>query len=70
MGISLTQVAYIGDDLNDTEALRRVGFSATPQDGAMQNKLLVNYVCMKHGGEGCVREVCDLILSSLHLNSR
>ena len=59
----------IGDDLNDTEVLMHVGFSATPQDGAIQNKILVDYVCKKHGGEGCVREVCDLILSSLQRNS-
>src|SRR3990167_2138342 len=32
-GLSLNQVAYIGDDVNDLEALRAVGFSAAPADG-------------------------------------
>src|SRR2546428_10564002 len=31
-GLSLDQVAYIGDDVNDLEALRAVGFSASPAD--------------------------------------
>lgn len=61
---TLDQIAFIGDDLNDTEALRRVGFSATPEDGAIQNKKIVDYICKKRGGEGCVREICDLILST------
>ena len=63
IGITLDQIAYIGDDLNDTEALQKVGFSATPEDGAIQNKMIVDYICKKQGGRGCVREICDLILS-------
>ena len=62
-GITLDQIAFIGDDLNDTEALKGVGFSATPEDGVIQNKIIVDYICKKQGGGGCVREICDLILS-------
>jgi YrbI family 3-deoxy-D-manno-octulosonate 8-phosphate phosphatase len=32
-GLTLDQVAYIGDDVNDLEALRAVGFSTAPADG-------------------------------------
>ena len=64
IGITLDQIAYIGDDLNDFEALQKVGFSATPKDGAIQNKKIVDYIYKKQGGEGCVREICNLILSA------
>ncbi len=65
MNIGLDLVAFIGDDINDTEALSQVGFSATPADGVHENKRVADYVCTKLGGSGCVREVCDLILSPI-----
>ena len=57
------EVAYIGDDVNDIELLKRVGFAATPADGTVQNKKVAHYITKKKGGEGCVREVCDMIMS-------
>jgi YrbI family 3-deoxy-D-manno-octulosonate 8-phosphate phosphatase len=63
-GLSLEQVAYIGDDVNDLEALKAVGFSAAPADGLPQVLRAVDYVCRKKGGEGAVREVVDMILSA------
>jgi len=68
MGIGLDQIAYIGDDINDTEILEKVGFAATPRDGIARNKQIAHYVCSKGGGEGCVREVCDLLLSTIKTN--
>ena len=65
MKISLDQISFIGDDLNDTEVLKQVGFSSTPADGVIENKRIVDYICTKGGGKGCVREVCDLILEHL-----
>lgn len=62
--ISLQEVAYIGDDVNDIEALRAVGFSAAPADGLPQVLRIVDYVCRKKGGEGAVREVVELILEA------
>lgn len=63
-GLSLRQVAYIGDDVNDSEALQAVGFSAAPADGLPQVLDVVDYVCRRKGGEGAVRELAELILSS------
>jgi len=63
-GISLRQVAYIGDDINDVEALEAVGFSAAPADGLSQVLEIVDYVCLKRGGEGAVRELAEMILLS------
>src|SRR6266571_1183327 len=63
-GLSLDQVAYIGDDVNDLEALRAVGFAAAPADAMTYVLKAVHYVCKKKGGEGAVREIADLILAA------
>lgn len=63
-GLTLEQVAYIGDDVNDLEALKAVGFSASPADGMPQVLQAVDYVCRKKGGEGAVREVVEMILEA------
>lgn len=58
------EIAYIGDDVNDVELMRRVGFSITPKDGNEYAKQVANYVCKAGGGEGAFREVIDLVLSA------
>lgn len=63
-GISLKHVAYIGDDVNDIEALKAVGLSAAPADGLPQVLEIVDYVCRQKGGEGVVRELAEMILLS------
>jgi 3-deoxy-D-manno-octulosonate 8-phosphate phosphatase (KDO 8-P phosphatase) len=61
--VALDQIAYIGDDINDLETLKAVGFSAAPADGLPQVLAVVDYVCRKKGGEGAVREMIDMILA-------
>ncbi len=63
-GLTLSQVAYIGDDINDLEALKAVRISATPADGMPKVAAVVDYVCRKKGGEGAVREIIEMILDS------
>jgi len=63
-GLTLSQVAYIGDDINDLETLKAVGFSATPADGMPQVAAAVDYICQKKGGEGAVREIIEMILEA------
>ncbi len=63
-GLTMEQVAYIGDDVNDLQVLGAVGFSASPADGMPPVLKTVRYVCKKNGGEGAVREVADLILAA------
>jgi YrbI family 3-deoxy-D-manno-octulosonate 8-phosphate phosphatase len=63
-GLSLSQVAYIGDDINDLETLKEVGFSASPADGLPDIVAAVDYVCQKKGGEGAVREIIEMILEA------
>lgn len=67
-GLTLQEVAYMGDDMNDLEALQAVGFSAAPADAMPPVLEVVDYVCRKSGGEGAVREVVDLILAAQTAN--
>lgn len=62
--IPFGQMAYIGDDVNDVEALKAVGYAAAPADCVKQVRQIVHYVCKKRGGEGAVREVIDRILAA------
>ena len=63
-GLTLSQVAYIGDDINDLETLKAVGFSASPADGLPAIVAAVDYICQKKGGEGAVREIIEMILEA------
>jgi len=58
------EVAYIGDDVNDLELMKLIGFSAVPRDGIVEAKKIADYVCKLRGGEGALREVVDLIVYS------
>ena len=69
-GLTLSQVAYIGDDVNDFETLKVVGFSATPADGMPQVAAVVDYVCHMKGGVGAVREIIEIILAAQSSKSK
>lgn len=60
--VSPSEIAYIGDDINDLELMKKVGFSATPHDGIDEAKKVASYICKKSGGGGALREIADLIL--------
>ena len=60
-GLSPSDVAYIGDDVNDLECMRIVGFTACPADAVEEVRQQCDFVSRYNGGQGAVREVCDLI---------
>ncbi len=64
-GISLSEVAYIGDDVNCFELLSAVGLAACPADALSTIKNIPGIVQMKKkGGEGCVREFVEMIMNN------
>ena len=67
--IPLRNIAFIGDDINDLEALKIVGFSAVPRNSVDCLKSIVDYICLYDGGKGCIREICDLIITVKNFNS-
>lgn len=60
--IDLSEVAYIGDDINDIEVLKAVGFSALASNSPIKEKIRVDYITRRKGGDGAFREFVDLIL--------
>jgi len=61
--LTKNEIAYIGDDVNDIDLIKKVGLSSTPKDGIEQAKLIVDYICKSKGGEGAFREFADLVLA-------
>ena len=62
LGITLDEVAYIGDDINCIELLEAVGVKACPGDACEEVKDIPGMMVMKkNGGEGCVREFIEII---------
>lgn len=57
-------IAYIGDDLNDLEVMKRAAFCACPADAYNDVLNISHYICEKKGGEGAFREVCEFFISN------
>jgi 3-deoxy-D-manno-octulosonate 8-phosphate phosphatase (KDO 8-P phosphatase) len=62
--LELNQVGAIGDDWPDLAVLNQVGFAACPAQAHEEVKKVVHYASSKNGGQGAVREICDLILKA------
>ncbi len=63
MGISMENIAYIGDDINDFDLLSRVGLAACPFNAVKKIKDIPGIIHLeKSGGTGAVREFAEIIL--------
>ena len=63
-GVDGSQVAYIGDDLTDVVVMNRVGLSIAPANAREEVKRSAMVVTESRGGQGAVREVCELLLKA------
>lgn len=64
MGITLKEVAYVGDDVNCYELLAAVGWAACPADACDKVKSIEGiHILQRRGGDACVREWIDQILA-------
>ena len=62
--MSLSEVAYIGDDINDYNVLSSVGFPACPNNAITKIKNIEGITHLsKSGGDGAVREFVELLLN-------
>ena len=64
LDISLSQVAYIGDDINDLPLLEEVGLSAMPPNSPMLDLFSPDYLTKRTGGQGAFREFIDKIIKA------
>jgi len=62
--VTKNQTCYIGNDENDIECLKSVGFPVVVSDAYNSVKHYAIYKTRKKGGEGAVRELCDAIYSA------
>ena len=62
--IALSEVCFMGDDVNDLKALALAGLSAAPANAHDSVKQKVMLITKSSGGQGAVRELVDLILTN------
>ena len=62
-GVDLSQVAYVGNDINDLGCMRLVGCAVAVADAHPNVVSEADLVLSKPGGHGAVRELCDMVLS-------
>jgi len=61
-------VAYVGDDLNDYDAMKLVRITACPADASPEIKEISTIILTRNGGSGAVREFTDKILLARQIN--
>ena len=66
VAIELHEVAYIGDDLPDVDAIAKTGLCACPKNAVSAVVSEADWVASHNGGEGCVREFCDYLLGDVN----
>ena len=67
MGITLNDVAFMGDDINDLPLLLNVGLSASPANAVDYVKERVQIVTSRCRGNGAFREFIEWILKRENL---
>ena len=61
---TLDEIAYVGDDINDIDAMLTSGIAVCPADAVVSVKQIADYVCESDGGNGAIREIAEKILIS------
>jgi len=64
LSIDISEVAHIGDDLNDLPLLQSVGVAITVANAVPEVLEAVAYITDKEGGSGAVREISDLLIKA------
>ena len=67
--IQMSNVGYVGNDINDLECLQHVGYPICVNDAYPEVKEVCSLILKKNGGEGAVREICDMIFNDLKKGS-
>ena len=63
-GVTLDEIAYVGDDVIDLPVMRACGFAVAVANARSQVKAEAHYVTEKRGGEGAGRDAIEFILSA------
>jgi len=63
-GLDAAQVCFAGDDWIDLPILLRAGLAVSVADAEDRVKDQVHWITKRNGGDGAVREICNLILAA------
>lgn len=65
LGITLENVCFVGDDVNDLDLLQQAGVAACPANAVAVVKAVPGIIQLtKKGGEGAIREIAEMILEA------
>ena len=61
LNIRMSEIAYLGDDLNDISVMREVGLPISVLNAVEEVKKVTLFTTTLSGGAGAIRQVCDMI---------
>ena len=64
LGISMDEIAFMGDDLPDLRVMSQVGFAVAPTNAHAWVRERVHWRTSARAGHGAAREFCDLVLAA------
>jgi 3-deoxy-D-manno-octulosonate 8-phosphate phosphatase (KDO 8-P phosphatase) len=59
LDLNSEEILYIGDDLNDIDAMKVCKYKACPNDAVKEVKMISDYISTQNGGNGAVREILE-----------
>ena len=59
----MEKTVYVGNDLNDYEVMKAVGFPVAPADANIKIKDIALIVTKAKGGDGVIAELSNVIIS-------
>jgi 3-deoxy-D-manno-octulosonate 8-phosphate phosphatase (KDO 8-P phosphatase) len=68
--IDLTEICFMGDDVNDLHAMNVAGFSAAPSTAVPDVLNRVDFIAKSAGGNGAARELIDALLKARGLSAQ
>ncbi len=63
--LNWSQIAFVGNDINDVACLRKAAFGVCPSDAAIQAKRVADIILPETGGNGALRSLAEIILGEL-----
>lgn len=64
---TLSDIVFLGDDINDLECLKLCGISACPADAVAPVRQACTYVSSLRGGDGAARDIIEWLIAQQHL---
>ena len=61
LNLMMDKVCYVGNDINDLDCIKEAGIGVAVNDSYPEVIEVADYVTKRKGGDGAVREICDLI---------